>query len=170
MPAHENSYVSEPTPEQKLEQLIRELAPVLHARLGDFFKNPDSDEVIQDVWIVIYRRLCKGDHPDTLKALAPTITWRRCKHYFREKNRRGKIGRSGHDLSHVADAAVDTDSRLDAAERAERTLARLDANHRWVAEQVYGYGRSEAEVAVQLGYPRPRVQRMLAKARNRLRG
>lgn len=127
-----------------------------------FFRRPEEiEEVAQETFLTVWRKL------GSYRARAPFEHWltRVCLNccYARFRKRRPEeTGVSGVD---TPAREHDPSRRLDA----ERLLASLDPEDRFVLQLLHGEGWSTAEIAEKMGWSRSKVKVRAHRARTRLR-
>ena len=145
------------------EALVRRYERRVFRLAGRFFRRPEEiEDVAQETFLTVWRKL------DTYSARAPFEHWLTrvclncCYARFRQRRREDTV-----ELEvEVAVAADDPGPRLDA----ERLLATLDPDDRFVLQLLHGEGWSAAEIADKLGWSRSKVKVRAHRARRRLRG
>ncbi len=144
------------------EALIRRYERRVFRLAGRFFRRPEEvEDVAQETFLTIWRKL------DTYRARAPFEHWltRVCLNccYARLRKRRPEETRD--QLPEVPVAAVDPGPRLEA----ERLLAILEPEDRFVLQLLHGEGWTTAEISQKLGWSRAKVKVRAHRARKKLR-
>lgn len=136
-------------------------------RLRDFVRRRvpagvDADDVVQDV---LARLLARADEVPPGKVEAWALTSAR--HAMIDLLRRRRAAPLD-EAAVVAPEADDLDT-ADLARCLRPLLDELDADDRWVLEQIDAAGRSQADLARELGVPASTVKSRVQRARQRLR-
>lgn len=144
------------------EALIKRYERRVFGLAGRFFRRPEEvEDVAQETFFTIWRKL------DTYHARAPFEHWltRVCLNccYARFRKRRPEETRDR--LPEVPVAAVDPVPRLEA----ERLLAMLEPEDRFVLQLLHGEGWTAAEISEKLGWSRSKVKVRAHRARKKLR-
>lgn len=143
-------------------ELVRRHERRVFRLAGRFFRRPEEiEDVAQETFLQAWKKL------GTYRAKAPFEHWltRVCLNtcYGRFRKRKGDERPLEHD---VAAEGHDPTARLDA----ERLLAHLSAEDRFVLLLLHGEGWTVAEIADRLGWSRANVKVRAHRARKRLRG
>ncbi len=129
---------------------------------GRFFRRPEEiEEVAQETFFLIWRKL------GTYRAKAPFEHWltRVCLNCCYARLRKRRPEDAGVTDFDVAAPETKPGQRLDA----ERLLAKLEPEDRFVLQLLHGEGWTSAEIADKLGWSRSKVKVRAHRARRRLR-
>ena len=145
------------------EALIKRYERRVFRLAGRFFRRPEEvEDVAQETFLTVWRKL------DTYRAHAPFEHWltRVCLNccYARFRKRRPEEA-----LDEVAELSVrgeDPGQRL----VAERLLATLEPEDRFVLQMLHGEGWTVVEISHKLGWSVSKVKVRAHRARRRLRG
>ena len=129
---------------------------------GRFFSRPEEvEDVAQETFLTVWRKL------DTYRARAPFEHWltRVCLNCCYARFRKRRPVEALDDVAEVAVAGEDPGPRLDA----ERLLATLEPEDRFVLQLLHGEGWTVAEISHKLGWSQSKVKVRAHRARRRLR-
>ena len=151
---------------QALEALVDRLLPPLRGYLRRLVPGPESDDVLQDCLVLVFRSLGALRDPELLRPWAYRIASREA--FRRTSGLRNEAARrdGGDALDEVPVPAIEPVflATLD------RALARLPPRHRAVVALHYFEQMTFADVAAVLAVPVGTVKSRLAEALRRLRG
>lgn len=144
------------------EALVKRYERRVFRLAGRFFRRPEEvEDVAQETFLTVWRKL------DTYRARAPFEHWltRVCLNCCYARFRKRRPEQALDEVAEVAVAAEDPGPRLDA----ERLLATLEPEDRFVLQLLYGEGWTVAEISRKLGWSPSKVKVRAYRARRRLK-
>jgi RNA polymerase sigma-70 factor (ECF subfamily) len=128
----------------------------------------DQDELVQEVFVEVYRSLVKfrGDAPflHWLRRIATRVGYR----YWRSQSRRQKL-QDALERDYVAQTFTGDASASEAAEMLHAMLSRLPASERLILTLMYFENCSSAEIAERMGWSSTLVRVQAFRARKKLK-
>ncbi|MFQ5525299.1 MAG: RNA polymerase sigma factor [Thermoanaerobaculia bacterium] len=143
------------------EALVKRYERRVFRLAGRFFRRPEEiEDVAQDTFLMVWRKL------GTYRAKAPFEHWltRVCLNCCYARFRKRRPDEAGVVDLEPAVPGKDPGARLDA----ERLLATLEPEDRFVLQLLHGEGWSTAEIADKLGWSRSKVKVRAHRARRKL--
>ena len=144
------------------EALVKRYERRVFRLAGRFFRRPEElEDVAQETFLTVWRKL------DKYSARAPFEHWltRVCLNCCYARFRKRRPDEVHDEIPDVPVAGEDTGARLDA----ERLLAPLDPEDRFVLQLLHGEGWTVAEISNKLGWSRSKVKVRAHRARRKLR-
>lgn len=144
------------------EALVKRYERRVFRLAGRFFRRTEEvEDVAQETFLTIWRKL------DTYRARAPFEHWltRVCLNCCYARFRKRRPEETQDQFVEVPVAGEDPGPRLDA----ERLLAVLEPEDRFVLQLLHGEGWTVAEIALKLGWSHSKVKVRAHRARRKLR-
>jgi RNA polymerase sigma-70 factor (ECF subfamily) len=158
--------------------VLREVFPSIveaqHRRVLNFFARrgiflPLAEDLLQDVFVEVYKSLLATGFPDELRALVRTIAKRRLWHHARDSGAEdGRMVPFPDSSERPKSSTPDLERILDLRELGRRVLPMLSPEHEEVIEARLLDHMTAVEIAAMLGLPLGTVKSRLAAAMREL--